>query len=102
MKSLPSIRDKLTYLGLQLSRTQPSTRGDGNCMFYAISDQTNKSHSHLRKLATENVLKMLSDEKILWPYPTEDPSEWITRMSKDKEHGDDVVLQVIRYCNKEY
>ena len=92
---------KICRLGFILSKSQPSTPGDGNCLFHAISDHLPAyDYQSLRRLVISSVLKQCEERRIFWMYDGgEDPYQWMGRMKKPGVYGDEVCLQVLRLIN---
>lgn len=56
----------LDSLNFKVSESQPSTPGDGNCMFHVLSDQSFfKDHFDARNLIVKNIYEMI-EEQILF------------------------------------
>ena len=93
---------RLSDLGMRTSPTQPNTRGDGNCFPYSLEDQIEEKFSFFPRMTTlqlrqnivDTVLQNISNERIMWPYPDEDPLEWKERMSQDKVYVDYTFVQL--------
>ena len=99
-----SAKSRVQSLGFRFSSSQPFTKGDGNCMLYAIWDQLHKcNHSILLDLKTPHELRLhvcskldqqLQEDLIFWvqSYSAE---SWLLRMRKDGTWCDDVFLQIV-------
>ena len=97
---------RLKQLGFKVSSTQPSTKGDGNCMLYALWDQLQRcrhpilnslsSPHHLRLLVCSKLKDQLASDKIFWVEAVS-PDTWLQSMRTDKVWCDEVFLQLA--CN---
>ena len=81
---------------MKKSESQFDTPADGNCLFWAIMDQTGIDHQMLRKIAVSRISQMISENILFW-LETENLCNWIQRMAQDGVHGDSYALQVLRY-----
>ena len=99
-----SAKVRVQSLGFRFSSSQPFTKGDGNCMLYAIWDQLHKcNHSILSSLQTPHDLRLhvcsklsqqLECDLIFW-VEAFSPESWLSEMRKDKTWCDDVFLQLV-------
>ena len=84
----------LDSLNFKVSESQPSTPGDGNCMFHVLSDQSFfKDHFHARNLIVQNIYEMIEKQILFWD-DSEPLSDWIESMMIPGTHGDSYALQV--------
>ena len=86
---------RLAELDFIVSKSQPKTPRDGNCMFHCISDQTHfSSHSEVRNAVVSNIYVMIEKDIIFWD-ESEFISDWIETMKLEGTFGDHYSLQVI-------
>ena len=96
-------KQRVESLGFRFSSSQPFTKGDGNCMLYAIWDQLKRcDHPILQHLKTPHDLRLyvcsklkeqLDGNFIFW-VQNFSPDSWLETMRKDREWCDDVFLQI--------
>lgn len=101
---LSSAQLRAGSLGFQFSSTQPFTKGDGNCMLYAIWDQMQKcKHPLLSSLKSPHDLRLhicsklfdqLDKNFIFW-VQNFSPETWLENMRKNSFWCDDVFIQIV-------
>ena len=98
---------RLEQTGFRLSPTQPKTRSDGNCLFWALADNMKRmipsnsySHVEIRKVCVENISPMLKQKRLVW-MDEESLDSWKTRMACDGQFGDEYILQGGDFKNKQ-
>ena len=84
---------RVQSLGFRFSSSQPFTKGDGNCMLYAIWDQLHKCrHPAVQSLKTPHNLRLLVcsklneqlEEDLIFWVENFTPESWLEKMQKDR------------------
>ena len=99
-----SAKQRVESLGFRFSSSQPFTKGDGNCMLYAIWDQLGKCSHHilqvlksphdLRLYVCSKLVEQLEQNQIFW-VQNFSPESWLAKMKTDHYWCDDVFLQIV-------
>ena len=98
-----SAKQRVESLGFRFSSSQPFTRGDGNCMLYALFDQLQKCNhpilqnlksSHdLRLYVCSKLMEQIESNNIFW-VQNFSPQSWLDKMRCNSYWCDDVFLQI--------
>ncbi|XP_044473071.1 OVARIAN TUMOR DOMAIN-containing deubiquitinating enzyme 12-like isoform X3 [Mangifera indica] len=96
---IPSIDEATTYHERLLSRLRSNgfvelkVQGDGNCQFCALSDQLYNTPEHHKYVRRQVVNQLKSHQEIYEGYVPMEYGEYLKKMSKSGEWGDNITLQ---------